>query len=278
MRITFTSLLILPALLLAGCSALFEYNAFSSLDTVPAPAAADYEGLGGLDKLATDLDSPAVIEKLKADPETVQEIADYLLDSYLFNGVTTVDQQEAAVLYCDLYLKTTAGEEFVNNAMLVMVDGITSTTSIHDLLVSTLPAEAFASLEIFTDMVTALRLSNVQYLALGAGIMDRNSNGQIDVGEGVAADINMGDVAQKAAVAFIVEVMYQQVHTTLPSLTDGQIVEQLYLLATAPETADAAVQTLAPDPFNTASADPYVSAKLPTVQKLFDCAGMSLPA
>jgi hypothetical protein len=278
MRITFSSLLVLSALLLAGCSAFFQFNAFSSLDVVPAPNAADYTGLGGLDKLATDLDSPAVIDKLKADPDTVQEIADYLMDSYLFNGVMTVDQQAAAVLYCDLYMKTTAAEEFVNNAMLVMVDGITSTTTIHDFLVSTLPAEALADAEAFSGTVTALRLSNVQYLALGTGIMDKNGNGQIDVGEGVAPDISMGDVAQKAAVAFIVEVMYQQVATALDSTDETEIIAQLYLLATDPDAADADVQGLAPDPFNTSSTDPYVSANLPTVQKLFDCAGFTLPA
>jgi hypothetical protein len=278
MRTALSSLLALLTLLLAGCSALFEFNAFSSLEAVAAPSAADYEGLGGLDKLATDLQSPAIIAKLKADPDTVTEIAEYLKDSYLFNGVTTVDQQEAAVLYCDLYLKTSVGEEFVNNVALAAVGGTSYSSTIHDFLVATLPAEALASLDVFTTMVQALRFSNVQYLALGAGITDKNGNGQIDAGEGVASDINMGDVAQKAAVAYTMEVMYQQVYNDpgLAPQTEEEAIRQLYLIATAPDTA--AVGNPAVDPFNSASTDAYVSANLPSVQKLFDCAGMSLPA
>jgi hypothetical protein len=277
MRTKTACLLLLLTLTLAGCSAFFEFNAFSTLDAAPAPTASDYEGLEGLKKLATDLSSPAVVAKLAADPEMVDEIGQYLIDSYLSGGVTTVDQQEAAVLYCDLYLKTTGGEEFVNNVALTMVNGVSATATITDVLRKTLPPEALADPDSFASMVKGLRKANVQYLALGAGISDRNGNGQIDEGEGVASDINMGDVAQKAGVAYTMEVMYQDVHAALPALSEDEVIAQLYLLATDPDKADPAVRELAPNPFDTENADTYVSANLPTVQKLFDCAGMPLP-
>jgi hypothetical protein len=277
MRLKTAALLPILTLMLAGCSLLFEFNAFSSLDASPAPNAADYEGLGGLGKLATDLGSPAFVDKLAADPETRDAIAEYLLDEYLSAGVTTADQQEAAVLYCDLYLKTTAGEGFVTNVATTLVNGVSSTTTIVELLQATIPPEALADPDAFNDMVDALRTANTQYLALGAGIVDRNGNSVIDKGEGVPSDINMGDVVQKAGVAYTMEVMYQAVHQALPALDDAQIKAQLYLLATDPTKADPAVQELTPNPFDTTSSDPYVAANLPTVEKLFHCAGLELP-
>lgn len=279
-RVKVAALFIVALLILAGCSAFFDFNAFSAMDTVPAPKASDYEGLGGLEKLAQDLNSPAIVAKLKEDPATTQAIENYLLTSYLSAGVNTVDQQEAAVLYCDLYLQTTAAEEFVNNIVTTVVSGVSGTT-IQDLLSSIIPPEAKNDPTVFLNMVQALLLSNTQYLALGAGLVDVNKNGKIDVGEGVPPDMNMGDVEQKAAVAYTMAVIYQQISRALPELTEDQIISQIYLLSTDPTAADPAVQNLTPDPYNAAGtdppADPYVAANLPNLQKLFDCAGIALP-
>ena len=54
--------LLVAVLLVAGCSAMFDFNLFKDLglDPVAAPTPADYAGAGGLDRLAADLASPAM--------------------------------------------------------------------------------------------------------------------------------------------------------------------------------------------------------------------------
>ena len=88
---------VLPFLmLLSGCSAFFETNVLKGLSTVSAPTAADYQGPGGLDRLAKDLSSPAVVAALKADPAATASIASYLQTSYLSSPplTTTINSKQ----------------------------------------------------------------------------------------------------------------------------------------------------------------------------------------
>ena len=121
---------ILPVLvLLSGCSAFFETNVLKGLTTVSAPTAADYQGPGGLDKLAKDLGSPAIVAALKSDPAATASIASYLQTTYLSSPpLTTHDQQQAAVLYSELCLKTTSGDQLVNNAVTIALGGVGTKT------------------------------------------------------------------------------------------------------------------------------------------------------
>jgi hypothetical protein len=278
-RTTLSMLLLLPLLALAGCSDFFNFNVYSTFDTVAAPSADKYEGSGGLAALATDLSSPAVVEALKNDPTTTAAIESYLVTTYLSGAVTSSDQQQAVILYADLNLKTTEGESFVNNIVTTVMGGVTTGTSIHDLLDAVLPADAKSDPAVFSAMITALRNSNTQYLKLGAGITDVNSNGTIEVGEGVPAGTNMGDVAQKAAVAFAIEDCFQEISIALTGTpSDATVITQMYLLATDPTAANAAAQALTPDPY-TAGSDAYVTVPtLKKIQNIFDCAGLALPS
>jgi hypothetical protein len=107
-RVKALALAIMVSLALAGCAQLFEFNLFAGLDTPPTPTAADYTGAGGLDELADDLNSPATVEALAADPALVQQIEDSLWDTYLGDagGVENEEDSQAAILYADLALKT----------------------------------------------------------------------------------------------------------------------------------------------------------------------------
>jgi hypothetical protein len=277
-RFRFSTLLLLPLIALAGCSEFFSFNAFSAVDTVAAPSVTKYQGSGGLDLLSADLDSPAVVDALTADPTTTAAIESYLLTSYLTGPLTSPDQKQAAILYADLNLKTTQGESLVNNIVTTVMGGVSSGTSIHDLLDSVLPASAKSDPAVFSAMITALRNSNTQYLKLGASITDVNSNGKIDVGEGVPAGTNMGDVAQKAAVAYTIEVVFQEVYGALTGTpTDPTVITQMYLLATDPTSANSAAQALTPAPYTTGSF-PYVTTNLPKIKNIFNCAGLTLPS
>jgi hypothetical protein len=126
-------------------------------------------------------------------------------------------------------------------------------------------------------MITALRDSNSQYLKLGVSL-DANADGHVDVGEGVPAGTNMGDVAQKAGVAYTVEVLFGEVKAAIGgSPTDAAVITQLFLLSTDPTSANAAAQALEPLPYDTGKGDAYVDTNLPTITKIFDCAGLTLP-
>jgi hypothetical protein len=178
-------------------------------------------------------------------------------------------------------LKTTPGEALVNNivAALPTITQTTTTKNIQDIINQILPPEAKSSSTAFSSMANALLLANDQYLKLGAGLVDVNANGKIDPGEGVPPGTNMGDVAQKAATAFTMRILTNLVMNTAPGYSESAAISQMYLLATNTTAADAGLQNIAaPNPFDTASTDSYISANLPSVQRLFDCAGMPLPS
>ena len=269
-------LFIAVAFAVSGCSAFFGFNAFAGLSTPPAPKAADYEGSGGLAKLQQDLTSPAIINALKNDPATTAAIEAYLLSQ--IGTLTTDDQKQAAILYGDLYLKTTAGEELVNNVVTTLVNGIPPSTKIQDLLGSILPPAALADINVFTPMVEALLNACGPYLALGASIHDLNANGVIDPGEGVPPGTNVGDVAQKAAVAWTVKVIYDDIDAALPGgpgLPLSQVIGQMFLLSTNPASADAAVQNIVPDPYTPRGG--AFDTSLGYLGNLFSCAGIPMP-
>lgn len=268
-------------LALSGCSAFFEFNAFSSLDKPAAPDPSRYQGTGGLANLRSDLSSPAIVNALKNDPATVLAISNNLLD--VINGSGPLqDKQQAAILYSELNIQTTSAAGLVQNIFQTVVSGISATSKIQDLLKSVIPPEALADPAVFAAMMNALLLANTQYLALGGSITDVNLNGKIDQGEGVPPGTNMGDVAQKAGVAWTIAVIYNQMQAADP-MSQALEIQQMYLLATNPSAADPAVQSLSPDPYNTGSSDPYVTggpppSNLRRIQNIFDCAGMALPS
>ena len=169
-RVKASALAITVALALAGCAQLFEFNLFAGVDNPPVPTAADYSGAGGLDELSDDLNSPATVDALAADPALVQQIQDDLWNTYLGDGggVENEEDSEAAILYADLALKTTEGEALVNNVVGALLDGsLSGTSNIGDLLAAIIPPEALASEAIFTDMVAALLAANLAYEQLG---------------------------------------------------------------------------------------------------------------
>jgi len=271
-------LFITVAVVLAGCSAFFQFNAFSGLSTPPAPQLADYTGSGGLDRLQTDLASPAVVAALKNDPATTTAIENYLLTQ--MGGMTTNDEKQAAILYGDINLKTTDGEALVNNVVTTLVNGISASSTIHDLLSAILPADALADPTVFSAMITALTNACPPYLQLGASITDLNGNGKIDPGEGVPPGTNMGDVAQKAAVAWTVQVIYDDINAALPAgpHTAAQVISQMYLLSNDPTTADPSVQSLQPAPYTDIPSNPTFHANFVALGNLFACAGIPMPA
>lgn len=253
-----------PFLLLAGCSAFFGFNLLKGLDKPPAPKASDYEGPGGLDKLQTDLNSPAVVAALKGDPTTTQQIENYLATTYLTGPLTTSDQQKAAVLYADLSLKTTSGDQFVNNAANLVLSGNGSGQTIQQILQGIVPADVASDPAAFTAMVGGLLNAASAYQLLGASLAPPAT---------APPGMNMGDVAQKAAVAYTMQSMVYEIINASGGGTADAIQQMYNLLNNQPNTVPASTI----DPFTTPIA-PYDSTSLQNVKNIFKVAGATMPS
>jgi hypothetical protein len=248
-----------PFLLLAGCSAFFEFNLLKGLDKPAAPKASDYEGSSGLDKLASDLGSRAVVAQLAADPTTTQQIETYLSTTYLAGPLTTPDQQEAAALYSDLNLKTTLGDQFVNNVVNLVISGASGGKSVKEILQGIVPPSAASDPTVFAAMIEGLLNAYYSYILLGNSIPPAPLN------------VNIGDVAQKAAVALTIRVAMTEIETTL-SLADSAAdrataEDQMYRLTNNQSNSISGVTVS--DPFNPAPA---------WLQNIFTAAGATMPS
>jgi hypothetical protein len=251
-RLKVTALLLTPLLLVAGCSAFFGFNAFSSFDKPPAPKLSDYTGAGGLSKLAGDLTSKAVVAALAADPTTTQQLEAYLLGVYTGGGP---DAQQAAALYADVNLKTTLGEDLVNNVVAALMTNPPS-GNIASILQSLLPPGATADQATFSAMVDGLLNAEAAYMVLGVSTPLPPPG------------VNMGDVAQKAAVSLMMKTVVHAVALDRGVLdTDPLVMVQMFLLATNQTNLISGVSV--PDPF---------PANPPWLVNIFAAAGATYPS
>lgn len=243
-------LLALPlaaVLLLMGCSDFFSFNLFKDLDPVTPPDVSTYEGAEGLDQLAEDLTSPAIVDALTDDPEAIEAIEDMLLEDYLNDGVSGPEDQQAAILYAELNLVTSSGDDLVNNIVDTVLEGVSEGETVTDFLKEIVPPEVQGNPAAFDAMIKGLLDANDAYVLLGNSIVDQDQppDGKIDAGEGVPPGVNMGDVAQKAIVAYMVATI-----STSLGLTKETAGTQLYYLLYDPTNPELTIgDPSAPDPF-----------------------------
>jgi len=272
-RVKSIALILLPLLLLGGCSALLDFNLFKALglDKTTAPKASDYQGAGGLDKLADDLSSAAVIEALKNDPAAKADLEAFL-QGLITGGADTPEEQQAALLFADLELKTTSGEEFVNNIVTALMTPIDTSVKVIDLLKTIIPADVAGDKAKFTAMFTGLLSANAMYFALGQGIdSDAGGDGVVDPGKSLPPGANAGDIAQKAGVAFLANAIVAAVDGAAAG-GQTEAIAQMYNLLYDPTSLDPLVDPAMtmPDPFSAASPE------LNAVKALYNAAGMTL--
>lgn len=250
---------------LAGCAPLLEFNLFSGIDARPTPTADEYDSAEGLDDLADDLSSPAVVDAMT--PEVVAEIEQNLWETYLDDGVSGEDDQQAAIVYADLALKTSEGEALVNNIVQALLNE-TIDGSVADLLQQIIPPEALADPVVFEAMVNALLAANEAYLLLGASI-DLDNDGVADDGATLPPGALPGDIAQKAIVAYTMRVMVDSImdYPAVGTRTEAEALDELYLIATDDPAADADLADITP------------TLTEPTqIMALIDYAGIPTPA
>ena len=244
-------------LVLSGCSAFFDFNAFSSLDKPAVPNPSRYQGVGGLSNLHADLGSPAIVDALKGDPATVAAIEANLIATYnvTVGPLTTPDQQAAAILYSDLALKSTSGDALVNNIVANVLT--TPSGNIQSMLASIVPADVAADPVKFSNMVAGLLAANTAYQVLGAALVPASP----------PPGMNMGDVAQKAAVAFLMERVVTAVAVNVSPL--DPVTEMFKLVNNQANAISANLSTSPANPLN----------PLPGwLKNIFDAAGAPYPA
>ena len=259
-RVRVAALLFVALLSFAGCSDLFEFNAFSALDTPPAPSLSDYQGSGGLAKLEADLSSPAIVALLKADPATTKQIEEYLLSTYHVTtfgdpDTATAQQRTAAALYADLYLKTTSGDQLVNAAVARIATDSSWNGDVKSLLSDLLPPGVVHDKAAFVAMMDGLLEAKDAYEQLGTSLAS----------PGVPpAGMKMGDIAQKAVVSYVVGEIVTTVQSQSGLASDADAIDQLFLLASGRS--------------NSIDSDSFTSAASSQswLQNIFDAAGMKL--
>jgi hypothetical protein len=239
---------------LSTCKALFDFNAFSSLDKASVPDPARYQGVGGLSNLQNDLSSPAVVAALSGDPATVAAILSNLDTTYhvTTGPLTTPEQQTAAILYAQLALATTSGDVLINNIIASVLTNAPG--NLASIMQSIVPADVAADLTKFTAMMNGLLTANAAYQVLGASVPP------------APPGMNIGDVAQKAAVAYLMERVYAAVVITVGA--PNAMTEMFALLNNQPNSISSITTTPA-NPLN----------PLPGwLKNLFDAAGAQYPA
>jgi hypothetical protein len=251
-------------LLLAGCDAFFGVNILKGLDKVPAPDPGQYDyataGDAGLKKLASDLGSKAIVSALIADPTTTATIETNLQTTYNDPTVPVADRQLAAALYCDVNLKTTSGQTFVNNVVDVVLSGTGSGQTIQQILQGIVPADVASDPVAFSAMVGGLVNAAAAYQLLGASLAAPAA---------APPGVNMGDVAQKAAVAYMMQSMIYEIGGGTANAT-----QQMYNLINNQANT---VPSSPIDPFSTPIA-PYDSTSLQNIRNIFTVAGATMPS
>jgi hypothetical protein len=258
------ALFVAVVLTLTGCSAFFDFNAFSSLDKAAVPNPSRYQGTSGLANLQADLSSPSVVAALKSSPSTVATILSDLNTTYLSGPLTTPDQQTAAILYSDLALKSTSGDILVNNIVATVMTQTTAST-LQSVLASIVPADVAADPTKFAAMVNGLLAANVAYDKLGQSLATLPK----------PPGMNMGDTAQKAAVAWLMYCVDQGViGAGYTSSTSPSDVDEMFLLVNNQPNSIGTLSTIPANPFG-----PMSSAGLnpPSLQRIFDAAGAPYP-
>ena len=247
-------------LALSGCSAFFDFNAFSSLDKASVPDPSRYQGAAGLANLQTDLASPSVVTALKSNYATSQQILANLESAYSVHSgpLSSPDQKTAAILYADLALASTSGDELANNVVAAMVSS-PQTGNIASLITSVIPSDVINDPTKFSQMVLGLLDAESVYVNLG---------NHLGAPPTAVPGMNMGDTAQKAAVAYLMDTILTAVETQA-SLAQGPAIAQMFSLVNNQANTISGV-SIASDPFSPMTAIPWL-------KNIFDAAGAPYP-
>ncbi|MBN2050226.1 MAG: hypothetical protein JW760_07250 [Spirochaetales bacterium] len=190
-------------LMLSGCAELFTFNLFDGLEQVNAArTVADItekpasEGLEELDDL---MDSDNFVDSLAEDPESKEALLDYLDKIASDPEAETGDRQTALILSADIEIKTTGGDDLVNNVAGLLTDPsvLEEGGEPQDLFTALVPEEVESSEEM-TAMLLGFMDAAATFEALG-NTLDPNDPDSLET------DATLGDLAQTALISSIID-------------------------------------------------------------------------
>ncbi len=201
---------LLVTILVSGCAELFEFSLYGGLDPTPVPSAEDLKAQPTSEALATlkeDFESPTLFDELEKEPEKKAELSAYLEEVWEDLDAEPSEKQEAQLLYADLHLRTTGGDEFVNNVTAVADDLATMASGemfsgdaadiqedVQGLFEALIPEDIAGEPEAIAELLDGLITANAAYEAFETSLE----------GAEPPAGTNMGEVAQSALVSFLV--------------------------------------------------------------------------
>jgi len=188
--IGFSSLVLLLALSLTSCDAMFTTNIFAGL-THPTPSVADVKAMSTSD-LASYVDSAANIKILADNPDLKTAALDNLETTYKGSGDAATKQLAAATAATISIETVPSAAQFSGSLMGAIAGAATSGTSLSsetdllNVLKSALGSDVASALSSgsgtppasFTEMIDAFIAANSAYAALGTSIGDTTSGGQ----------------------------------------------------------------------------------------------------
>jgi len=246
-------LIIAGLLLLAGCAEFYTFNLFDGMDPVPLPdvpaAGTDLKPTTQLTDLQSSLKSDSFIETLKDEPDqaTLTAINSYLEDIFTGGnaGADEIDIQNAAILYADLNLGVTGGDEVINNLLLVIGDiaggGTTSTmdeNAVQTILGSIVPPDIDTPEE-FTAMINGMLAASAAYQALSNNI---NPDQTMNSGE------ITGGVVMNCVVTGMIDLFVNTI--LVPEADPGEVLYQIFIGNTASISAQLSGNTISGNPLD----------------------------
>ena len=187
-------IVIVVSFFIVGCSDIFEYNLFSSVDKPSIPTVSELKSMGSaeaVDKLSGEASSDKFYDELAGNESEKTEIQEYLKDVMDNPETETPVKQKASLLYANIEIKTTGADGVVNNLVNVISAG--NVSGFDDVWNAIVP-----------DTMGEDDVVNVLGGLLNA-YQGYSNFGSTLVGSTTAPDdVNMGDVAQTAIVSYYV--------------------------------------------------------------------------
>lgn len=190
-------------LLFTSCDAFFDANLFKAaklgqLDSSKL-STLNSEGLVAAAYSADGQPVDSFFTALKGDPASKATVKASLSATFTNPSASAADQQEAAVLYADIELKTTGGDIIVNNVVSVLTAGGSSAN----------PSDLLAGLVAGVDLTKAsiegaVSALNGLYAKDGSGALERLST---SIGSSSGSQIDSSTAANMAQAGIIAAVI-----------------------------------------------------------------------
>lgn len=204
--------------LLTGCSNFFQANFFSGLDVAPNPTIEDLSGMEKTEALETlnqASDSEEFLQNLEENETKKEEIVTYLNDTFLSttptNEAETKLYQEAAVLTAEIQIKTTGGDEVIQNVLSTVVElqgeSNTSTITPQSIIDKVIPKDQNLTRDEKKELLVGFIEAAAAFDKLGSTLTDEDGDGLADNSE----NVDVTKVVSSAVVSYAVKEVVERI-------------------------------------------------------------------